>query len=717
MIIKLSRRIQRESIPIVLRFTTINALGIGFTLGYIISLLALYYGASDTQISIIYSAIFIASIASLLAPQFLNGKETTKTWKVCWWTRSFLSLGYLLIPFLPNNQLKISALIIIYFLFLAVRAIGTNAIFVAQKAICPPAKMQEFSGKLFIRVNIALLLTGIFSFLILDKVGIPSQELAFMILIGIGVIANFFASRSIRNLTKTGYVEGGGFHGLADAFRIIKENFYYRETLWLTMLITGQVICSAFIINYLKNIAGYSSGLILAITSVGFLSGAITSYFVTVTGNHITHKAFYFIANFMMVIISLAWSLIALFPAGDSIIIPLILFALTSFSLTLNGSVLYRLQTARLPETNSYQVSIIYQLSAVLASLLIIAILHFTSKYNILATISFLHTYSVTFILWAILSVITCILSIKMRSEQRITMKSELSSLSPSNILDIFRYHRTSMIKLASARSIKIDTLMQSSSPIAKKLVIEWLNSPDTEKRARAFRALNRHPYPESFDSILSEAIDPVSPLQTEAITTLGVLKNKNAIIPLQNIIETSTATTKTYIIKTLLRLNADIGDKTILDIYWDATHSGNRLNILLGISETKRQELCIDILIKELVQSPAPAWTQTLLLYTAQAFNFKETLIDIFQEEKEEAGKGLEYILEESDEATLAKLDADILKTAFAEKRYHDLHNAEKNHHSTSILKYSFDPSSFLGLLLLWIIQQEKEENSSKKP
>ena len=711
MIIKLSRKIQRESLPTLLRFTTINAIGIGFTFGYIISLLALYYGASDTQISIIYSAVFISSIASLLAPQFLNGKETTKIWQICWWTRSFLSLGYLLIPFLPNNQLKITVLIIIYFLFLAMRAIGTNAIFVAQKAICPPTKMQEFAGKLFARVNITLLLTGIFSFLILDKARIPSQELAFMILIGIGVVANFSASKSISNLTKTGYVEGGGFNGLADALRMIRKNCYYRETLWLTMLVTGQIICSAFIINYLKNIASYSSGLILAITSVGFLSGAITSYFITVTGSHIAHKAFYFIANFLMIIISLLWCFVGLIPSGDSIITPLILFALTSFCLTLNGSILYRLQTARLPENNSYQVSIIYQLSAVLASLLIITIMHFTSKYNILASLSFLHTYSATFILWAILSITTCILSLKMRGEQNLTMKSELSSLSPSNIIDIFRYHRTSLIKTDSARKLKVDTLMQSSSPIAKKLALEWLDSPDIEKRARAFRTLNRHPYPESFAAVLAEAVDPTSPLQTEAITTLGVLKNKDAIVPLKEMLGKTTYTAQAYIIKTLLRLGDNINDNIIQDIYWKTEYPGNRLTILLGVSETKQQELIISILIKELGEKPTPVWTQTLLLYAAQTFNFKETLVDIFKEEKAEAGAGLEYILEESDEAILAKLNLETIKTAFTEKCYQDLHTAEKTNNPNSILRHAFDPSSFLGLLLLWIIKQEKDQ------
>ncbi len=715
MIIKLSRKIQRESLPIVLRFTTINAIGTGFTLGYIISLLALYYGATDTQISIIYSAIFISSIASLLAPQFLNGKETTKIWKVCWWTRSFISLSYLLIPFLPDNQLKITALIIIYFLFLAIRSIGANAIFVAQKAICPPAKMQEFAGKLFIRVNIVLLATGIFSFLILDKAKLPSQELAFMILIGIGVIANFAASKSIRNLTKTGYVEGGGFNGLSDAFCVIRKNCYYRETLWLTMLITGQIICSAFIINYLKNIVGYSSGLILAITSAGFLSGALTSYFITVTGSHITHKAFYFVANFMIVLISLIWCFIKLIPSS-TIIIPLTLFALTSFSLTLNCSILYRLQTARLPEANSYQVSIIYQLSSVLASLLTIAILHYTSKYNILATIPFLHTYSATFLIWTILGIITCYLSIKMRGEQKLTMKNELATLAPSNIFDIFRYHRSGLTKLASARSLKIDTLMQSSSPLARKLVLEWLNSPDIEKRARAFRSLNRHPYPESFDSVLSEATDPASPLQTEAITTLGIIKNKSAITPLQNILNNSTVTTKTCIIKTLLRLNAEITDTTIIETYRNTTYPGNKLNILLGISETGRKTLIMKILKEELEKHPAKEWTETLLQYAAQAYNFKETLIDIYNEEKETSGKGLEYILEETKETTLEKLDLDILKSAFKENHYHDLHKAEKDPATDSILKHAFDLSSFLGLLLIWIIQQEITQTKNAK-
>ncbi|MCK5528869.1 MAG: HEAT repeat domain-containing protein [Kiritimatiellae bacterium] len=610
MIIKLSRKVQREATATILRFTSINAIGVGLTFGSIISLLALYYGASDTQVSIIYASIFIASIASLLAPQLLNGKENTKIWRAAWLIRSFLSASYLLIPFLPNNQLKINTLITIYFLFLSVRAIGTNATFVAQKSICPPAKMQEFTGKLFARVNICLLLTGALSFFILDKAAIPSQELAFMILLAIGVTSNFLAAKSLKKLPKTGYIEGGGFNGLIDAFHVIRKNSYYRETIWLTILITGQVICSAFIINYLKVIAGYSSGLVLAITSAGFLAGAVASYFITITGNHITHKAFYFIANILIIIISLLWSFINLIHTGDSILPPLILFSLTSFCATLNGTISYRLKTARLPKVNSYQVSIIYQLVAVLASLLTIITIHFISKHNVLESFTCFHTYSATFMLWTILSIAACILSIKMQSEKNLTMKSELSSLSPANILDIFRYHRTGMIKVASARNLKMDVLMQSSSPIAKKIVLAWLDSPDIEKRIRALRTLNRTPHPEAFAAVLVEAIDSSSPLQTEALTTLGILKNRDAIIPLQKLLDGPPSAIQPFAIKTLTRLKADIDDATILACYWGVSLPKHRLQILLGISETKRTKLCIEILTKELEQKPTVAWT-----------------------------------------------------------------------------------------------------------
>jgi hypothetical protein len=116
-----------------------------------------------------------------------------------------------------------------------------------------------------------------------------------------------------------------------------------------------------------------------------------------------------------------------------------------------------------------------------------------------------------------------------------------------------------------------------------------------------------------------------------------------------------------------------------------------------------------VNILKEELIKHPATAWTQTLLQYTAQAYNIKETLIDIFKEEKAETGTGLEYILEESDETILAELDITIITEAFKNEQYQDLSKAEKDPATDSILKYAFDPSSFLGLLLLWTIQQEQ--------
>jgi len=712
MLIKLSRRAQREAQPVVLRHTLFNSVGIGLSFGSIISLLALHYGANDTALSIIYAGVFAASIAALLAPPFLNGRETTRIWACCWWIRALISMGYLLIPLLPGNQLKIIVLISLYYLFLAVRSVGVNAVFVAQKAVCPSSQLQSFSGKLLIRANLGFLATGLFSFFILEMAGFPSQELAFMTLIAIGVASNFMSAKSLRHLPKTGYVDGAGWSGLAEAFRTVRSGPFYREIVWLSMLITAQIMCSMFIINYLRTVAGYSSGWVALITSIGFLTGAAASYVLKVAGDHLPYRILFFAANVLLIITGLCWGLLELIPGGETLGFHIGLFICSSFGLALNGGVTYRLQATRLPEQNSYQVSLIYQLSSVVTALCTVGVLHGVSKWNTLWNNGAFHSYSGHFLLWALLSATICLFSTKIRGARYLTLKEDISSLMPANLLGIFRYYRAGQLKIPETRQLQIESVMQVSTPIARKLVIEGLASSALGQRIRAYHRLNRHPYPEAFKTVLCEAKDPASPLRTEAITSLGFYKRDEAVKILQEILkEEPLSEVQPVAIKSILRQGGELDDAVIENIWQNILSPEVRLQILLGLAGAHRTELLLNLLKEELLKHPEPRWTQTMLLYTAQGWNRHETLVEIFDEENKEMGAGLTYILEESDEKTLEGLELDGVKEAFEQKRFSELAPFLKQSDPDRLLEHAFDVSSFLGLLLLWIIRKESRK------
>jgi len=716
MLIKLSRRAQREAQPVVLRHTLFNAIGIGLSFGSIISLLALHYGAGDTALSIIYAGVFAASIAALLAPPFLNGRETTRIWATCWWIRACISLGYLLIPLLPGNPAKVIALISLYYLFLAVRSIGVNAVFVAQKALCPPAQLQSFSGKLLVRTNLSLLSTGLLSFFILEKAGLPSQESAFMALIAIGAAANFVSARSLRRLPKTGYVDGAGWSGLAEAFRTVRSGSLYREIVWLSMLITAQIMCSMFIINYLRTVAGYSSGWVALITSIGFLTGAAASYALKVAGDHLPYRILFFAANILLIITALCWGLLEVLPGGQTLGFHIVLFICSSFGLALNGGVIFRLQATRLPEQNSYQVSLIYQLSSVVTALCTVGVLRGVSTWNTLWNNGTFHSYSGHFLLWALLSTAICVFSTKIRDARYLTLKEDISSLMPANLLGIFRYYRAGQIRIPETRQLQMDSVMQVATPIARKLVLEGLASSALGKRTRAYHRLIRHPYPEAFETVLHEANDPASPLRTEAITTLGFYTCEKAANVLEMLLNEAPAELKPVAIKSLLRQGVELDDAVIQTVWQHILLPEGRLQILLGLAGAHRRGLLLKLLKEELASRPEPRWTQTLLLYAAQAYDRHETLVEIFDEENREPGAGLAYILEESDEKLLDGLDIEGLRKAFDQKRFSELAQFEKGPVPGSLLEQAFDTSSFLGLLLLWLLRREPELNHSGK-
>ncbi len=715
MILNLSRKAQREAQGRVLNYMTFNAFGVALTMTSLIPLLALYYEANDFEMGLLYAGIYITGLAALVAPLFLNGQETTRIWRRAWVTRALVGFAYLALPLLPFVELKILGLLVIYYAFMTARAIGISAWYVASKAICPARTMQSFAARNTMRHLFSALPAMALAYFALNSGFFSNEEGAFMLVLGIGGIANFLSYRVLIRMPATGYLTEGTVAGILEAFRIAFRQRPLRKVILFTFLQTVLGISIMYQINYMKIVAGLSSATLFLIIAVSMLAAMVAIYFLKVAGDHVPFRALLFSSHFALLVLGLCWLFIELIPSAGSVLVLGLLYSLSTAALSVSGNVVQRLQTVLLPEPQAYGVSMVYQVATLLGALVATGLVAALAPMTGRAEFTLVHDYSHAFTIWVLMSAGICFLTIVVRSGRQVHFRDDLSFLTPSNLMTIYRVYRAENQAQPTSRQLLMEGAIMVPSRMGQKMILQWANSADISERSRAFRLLNRQPFPNAFDAVRGEATSAGSPLRIEAITTLGYLGNPEAWGDLLNMLGETDSMIRATALKSLYRLGEEVPEETLQEIYASASSSAARVQILAGLASTGKKESLLRILREELPEEPDTYWLSSLFLHTAQAFNRRESMTDIFNVEKESPGRGFEYILTETESALLAGVDPGAVRSLSTEERYHELARLFPGENGKNLLKLSFSRESALGLFFLWTVLREEEEIERK--
>ncbi|MCK6490809.1 MAG: hypothetical protein L6R48_21365, partial [Planctomycetes bacterium] len=76
----------------------LNPLGANLTIGPVIALLALHYGASDVQMGLLYASVYLTGACAVLAPALFAGVDATRLTAGSWWARAVAGGLLLLLP-------------------------------------------------------------------------------------------------------------------------------------------------------------------------------------------------------------------------------------------------------------------------------------------------------------------------------------------------------------------------------------------------------------------------------------------------------------------------------------------------------------------------------------------------------------------------------------------------------------------------------------------
>ena len=709
MILNLSRKAQREAQARILRHTWFNSFGATLTMMSLIPLLALHYGASDVVMGLIYAAVYVTGLAALVAPLLLNGGETTAIWRKAWLLRALASFAYLALPILPSSEWKVVGLLAVYYVFLILRAVGASASYVATKAVCPARTMQSYMARNLIRHFLSALPASALAFAVLELDLMPSEESGFMLALGIGAVANFVSARILYGLPITGYLSEGSMAGLKKAFQITFGNASTREVAVFMLFQTILAISLMYEINYMKKVAGFSSSLLFLITAVSMVAAIPGMQLLRVAGDYLPFRALMFSAHFVLFVMGLCWTWIEAIPRGGSVFVLGLLYVISFMALTLSGTVLSRLQAVRLPDSHAFEVSMVFQVVTVVSAIIATGLIAATAPLVGNAGHSLVHPYSHAFVIMAFMSMAICVLSVVVRTGIQLGFRQDLGALTPANLLTIYRVHRAEQQTEPESRQLMMEGAMITPTRMSRQMILRWTRSADTTERYRAYRLLNRQPDPEAFDTVLMEAQSKDAPLRTEAITTLGFLKDPRAVPPLREMVAEEDAAVRAMALKSLLRLWEDVDRETILQVYDEAGNNTTRLHVLAGLSSTRRDEILLELLRRDLARRPDPFWIRSLFLHVTQAHGRRESMTDIFEAECERGGEGLRYILTETDPALLAGVEVGRLQSVFDEGAYAHLSACLPGVTGEDVYGLAFDRTSALGLLFLWTVVREE--------
>ncbi len=632
----------------VITTATINPIGGGLIMGPLVSLLALFYGASDFSMGLIYAAIYITSIGALIPPLFLNRVDFTNILGYAWLLRSFCGGGLLLLPFIDDNQTKVTVLIILLYGFMILRSTGAAAASPIFKTLNRSNELTSFIAKIWSRWYFGVLITTIVSYIVLENKDLfGNEEYAYMFLLFIALIFNVITSLKYLKIPKTGTLDGRGIVSLARAFHYVRSRADNRDVIYVGFLQVALAIAAAYQLSHIKGPLEFSPGSVFALTLAGVVGAFAMASLVSLLGDRVSFRALLFITHALLAVCGLGWLLIQYLPTDTQDILASLLYIGATTMLALSATVLSAMSNARLPDNLRLEVNIIFLLNVTLSAVCALGLI---ALLRWLCGDYFTNPYTFAYIPWVLLCIGICIWAVVRRSNSDPEILSELLQLKPSNIQSMYVTQRVSQEKAEYSRHRvrQIENALLTDTPATRESLLKFLQSNHMTDRLAAYYSLFERPYKKAYPIVRKEALDPFSPIRHEAITALGLSQDEENIETLNQLLEEENERLVSSAIKSLLRLNAPIDYDKVLEHYKKTDDYRQRHEIVIGLSENKQQELLKTILIEEGQGETDRRWLTTLSLQWADTLNRQQSMAMFLQLENEGDGEGVDDVLRE---------------------------------------------------------------------
>jgi len=646
----LPRAVQRDGQRRYLLMAVANPLGATLTIGQVSVLLALHYGASDLAMGLIYGAVYLAGLGAVLAPLLLTGRDTTAITAWSWWARSLLGGLVLLLPLMADPAVKVWVLVGIIYGFFTLRGLAMATMPSVMRALCTDRELPRLNAGGHMRWHLGTLATSVLAFLVLrHQAWFPSLEAAFISLMAVGFVFNLVASWVLSTLPPTGTLERGSLASLRTAVHLVWRERRFRDVVVLTLLMVPMAIAAAYQINYLDKVLLLGGDVIFALTLGGTLAAIAVTRALAVIGPRIQGRVLLLGSHLGLVVLGLAWTCLKLVPDTAQFWTAGGLYMASLALLAASGALLAHLANERLPEQDQVQVSVIYQLSGVVAGLLGIALVQLVALPGDWSVLPGMHRYSHAFAVWTVLSMAICVVGWTVVTGRGAGIAADLAQLLPANLATVFRAHRLEVRGDPGPGRVRaIEDVLQLRTPASRALLMECLAAPQVRSRLAALRSLPEWPVAEALPLVIAEARDLDSPLRLEAVTALGFLREASSIAALRGLMDDHEPLVRAAIWKSLLRHGEDLGRVALLSEYRAAPSARARLELLIGLSAARRADVLLGVMAYDLAREASLGWIATVLQHLGEAQDDGERMVELLAIAKDDPGRALDDLLTE---------------------------------------------------------------------
>lgn len=667
----LSREEREKGIKHYLNWATFNGLGFSFLGDTVVQLMAIHFGASNTQLGYLSSSIQVSGLLLLFLPRLLAGMNLVNVQFYTWLMRGLICFLYGILLFF-EGQTAVVVILGVYTLFCVIRTIGVAMSSPVQQMLTTSSTTGEIVVKLSNRFQITRLLSLFISFTVLS-VKLLTDISGYLILMFLGILTNTIASFHLRNVPCREVVEYRRGRNIFAIFRRTmgdKERAITVFIRWHTLSIS---ILFAFTIPFLRKITNFPPNVIFLYTIFVTLATILAGYLLQPFADRVGSRPIITIFSFLLIFVASIWSII---PA----MMPWWVFFLLGFVTTFlqaNVSLLAsRLELRSLPEKDRVgYVSMINFFSAIVSLGIGLSggrLADFGEQVNFPG----LNPFGLTFLMAAILAMQNGILCFFLKDIGSLSVKETASILlSTRNLKTFLDIYQLNMTEDRAKRTFILMSLGKSETSIAVDEMQHVLKNPLSSEKEEVLKTLFVHPKPALLEDIMQEASEPRSYHRATAIFTLGAYPEEKVEKLLLNFLDDPSPLIQSTAAKSLARVGNTTALQRVKALAADPDLGVmERMNYLIAISLMDKKGEYLTDLFKIADHTKGPAFEQTMFSLTAKMLGFEPALSELYQEENIANTTGLQQLLEEAKQLQPFFEHAAMLSDYYVQEKYQEL-------------------------------------------
>jgi len=635
------------------RFVSFNGIGFSFLGNTTVYLLAILYGATNTQLGYISAAVYITGGLLIFYPRVFSGKSNNKVGYIAWLLRGLVSLAYLALPLL-SGKAAVYLILVTYTFFCLTRTIGVAVQQTIQKMVSTSRTRGEVLTTVSTRFNTVALMSRFFSY-VLTSLHFLSDLTGILTLQAIGILTNTLASFNLKKMPNREVVDYTPGQHMG---RILVDSFK-KKKIKTILTLRWSVICieilTAMTVPFVRQFVGFTTSEVFMYTLLITFSSILAALVIKPFTDKLGSRPFIIPASVSSALIFITWMTI---PSGRSPEFFYILGFLTVFVQSMLSLLASRLFIQSIPDEGSVSFTsmdiVVTSIIALILGFMAGGLADFSEA---VGTFALMNTYGLTFSLGLIISIAIFIIALGFEEEGSASLRKTWSMIFSIEHMRTFRdINRLNSGKSSHKRKTLILSLAYTGSSLAIDEIRQMFHSPLNSEKSDIMKTLFERKRPELIPDLIHEAKEGRSLYREEAIFALGAYPDKDVEKALIELLDDPDPLTASNAAKSLGR----IGNISCLEQIYKRFSREKRgqiqkdLNYMIALYNMAPAGEWLEGLFSTEQVKLGESYEQSILTLVSRQINIGPPLGWIYQMNNMEPGEGMMILLDESREIDL---------------------------------------------------------------